>query len=77
MKRIVKDFHIIAWPVFILVMAAFVLGMASDPAQEELKDRELYCRMVKDQKWPDYRHTYKDECGGKNPPKFTKYQLTD
>lgn len=63
----------------VIAILMFIVGLtiAGGDKKDELKDREMYCSMVKDQKWPDYRHTYKDECGGKNPPKFTKYQLTD
>lgn len=51
--------------VCISILAASCVG--KDEVEVE---RDQYCRQVRDGYWPDYRETYKEECGGKDPPKF-------
>lgn len=50
-----------------LVLAVFGLGMNSDADLEQGQ----YCRNVAAGNWPDYEGTYKQACGGRNPPRFT------
>ena len=35
-------------------------------------EQAAYCRNVRDGVWPDFHKSYKDECGGKDPPKFNE-----
>lgn len=51
-----------------IIAAVIVVGMM-DKQDAEL-EQQRYCNNVRDGVWPDYHGTYKDECGGKDPPKF-------
>lgn len=57
---------VLLWIVCALIAAAIVYVGIDDP---ELEQR-TYCQNVKEGIWPDYEGTYKQECGGKDPPKF-------
>ena len=35
-------------------------------------EQQQYCNNVREGVWPDYAKTYKDECGGEEPPKFNE-----
>jgi hypothetical protein len=56
-----------------LMVAAVILVMWAvirmDGRTSDLEQRQ-YCNNVRDGLWPDYRKTYKAECGGEEPPKF-------
>jgi len=46
-----------------ILMAMLLLGIASEWSyQDELAERGIYCDMVKQGKWPDYRAIYATEC---------------
>jgi len=34
--------------------------------------QEQYCNNVRAGIWPDYNKTFKEDCGGENPPKFNE-----
>ena len=51
-----------------IIAAVIVVGMM-DKQDAEL-EQQRYCNNVRDGVWPDYHGTFKDECGGKDPPKF-------
>lgn len=59
----------VAGLLFMFVCLAIV-GI-SDKQTLDDQTRE-YCNMVRDGLWPDYKETFKAECGGKNPPKFNE-----
>lgn len=63
-----------AVPNFLLGIACGIglcLVMSSCVGKDEVEvERDQYCRQVRDGYWPDYRGTYREECGGKDPPKF-------
>ncbi|CAA2409890.1 hypothetical protein [Xanthomonas phage Suba] len=54
----------------IILAAALLVGITNK--QEVDSQRDQYCEMVGGGYWPDYHHSYKAECGGKDPPKFLK-----
>jgi hypothetical protein len=54
-------------------LVAAVLVILYFAGQDDGKaDRDQYCNNVRGGYWPDYARTFKDECGGKDPPKFKK-----
>lgn len=53
----------------LFVIAAFIVVGMMDKQDAEL-EQQRYCNNVRDGVWPDYHGTFKDECGGKEPPKF-------
>lgn len=54
--------------VVLIAAAVIVVGMMDKQALDE--QQRQYCNNVRDGVWPDYEHTYKESCGGKDPPKF-------
>lgn len=67
--QIVSRLQAVAGLAFMLVCLAIV-GI-SDKQRMDDQTRE-YCNMVRDGLWPDYKKTFKAECGGKNPPQFNE-----
>lgn len=55
------------WFVSLVIALAvlFFVGI-DDPEGEQAQ----YCNNVREGVWPDYEGTYKQECGGKDPPQF-------
>lgn len=51
-----------------IALAVIIVGMCDKQAQEA--EHNQYCNNVREGVWPDYRETFKAECGGKDPPKF-------
>lgn len=56
-----------AWLTVVLV-AVIIVGNQDKRALEE--EQRRYCNNVSQGVWPDYKGTFKKECGGNNPPKF-------
>lgn len=57
---------------FLMVCAVILIMWAvirMEARRDDLDQRE-YCNNVRDGLWPDYRHSFKAECGGKEPPEF-------
>ena len=48
--------------VVILAVVAALVWVGHASKQDALRERTHYCAMVKAGAWPDYRHTYKQEC---------------
>lgn len=65
MKALIKSVLGDVWP-FIVIIVVCAVALAHVGNAEE----RLYCNNVRDGVWPDYLHTYKRECGGKEPPQF-------
>lgn len=54
-----------------VLLAGATLAVASCGLKSDVEaETREYCNNVRDGVWPDYAHTYKQECGGKDPPKF-------
>ena len=51
-----------------ILAAAILVGILNK--QEVEQQQTEYCEMVGGGYWPDYHNSYKNECGGKDPPKF-------
>lgn len=49
----------------LLLALALIVGI-DDPSREQA----VYCSNVSDGVWPDYKGTYRESCGGKEPPQF-------
>ena len=47
-----------------------IVGISSK--QDAELERRQYCNNVRYGVWPDYKKTFKAECGGKNPPQFNE-----
>ena len=45
----------------LLLLAILVVGFAVGRNDATLDD-EMYCRMVSEKRWPDYRGTFQQEC---------------
>lgn len=54
-----------------LIVAGVVIVGIADKQDAEL-EQQTYCQNVREGVWPDYHHTFKDECGGKDPPHFNE-----
>lgn len=55
----------------LLLIAACVIVVGMMDKQDAELEHQRYCNNVRDGVWPDYEPgRYKDECGGKDPPKF-------
>lgn len=54
------------WFKFIMALAFVgLLALASEMSyQDEIAEREVYCDMVKEGKWPDYKDIAERECEG-------------
>ena len=48
--------------VAILAVVAALVWVGHASKQDALQEQAHYCVMVKAGAWPDYRHTYKQEC---------------
>ena len=45
------------------VVAMLAYGQLSDTAADELSaEQDLYCDMVAEGSWPDYKETYEESC---------------
>lgn len=66
MKRNVKVLLIAA---ALIVLFGIVGRMDYEDA---LAQQRLYCDNVANGVWPDYEGSFKAECGGEEPPKFTQ-----
>lgn len=59
------------WLIVAIVVAALALVAIVGIDDPEL-EQQTYCQNVKEGVWPDYEGTYKQECGGKDPPHFNE-----
>ena len=52
-----------AWTTVGLVCLLFVIVWAhTEDYQDEIRERYNYCKAVGDGVYPDYKHTYSEEC---------------
>lgn len=51
-----------ALAVLAMLVALAVLGALHESMNDEIQTQSLYCRMVHDGNWPDYRHVYRQAC---------------
>lgn len=58
MDPVKKERSLISLLFFILAM--LILG--SIDQNDQAKEEQTYCRMVREQHWPGYKHVYKDIC---------------
>lgn len=57
---------------FIIAGLALLIVLAIVGTNEPALEQTEYCRNVAEGIWPDYHGTFKEECGGENPPKFNE-----
>jgi hypothetical protein len=49
--------------VFVVLVVLAILGLIGEMDEKDaITERDLYCQMVAQEKWPDYRHTAKSDC---------------
>jgi len=57
--------------VFLLLVLVAVFGVLGEMDRNDaVIEQAHYCSMVADGYWPDFHHSFKDECGGSEPPKY-------
>lgn len=47
-------------------------GVAVFLPEDRNIDQRTYCNNVREGVWPDFKHSFKAECGGKDPLKFNE-----
>jgi hypothetical protein len=57
---------------WVIALLALFIVLAIVGIDDPDLDQAAYCMNVADGTWPDYLGTYKDECGGTEPPKFNE-----
>ncbi len=53
-----------------IACAVIVVGTLDKQAQDT--EHRQYCNNVRDGVWPDFHGTFKQECGGNDPPPFNE-----
>ncbi len=50
------------WPFLVLGMLLIMGGVGNEDYKEEIEQQRIYCEMVRDGKWPDYKKNYFEIC---------------